>query len=104
MGTTLTGKRIKDTYDGLIKVTDNEPLSTSAVKRLNDGLGNHLKLVRLYLIKMVMLVQVGRYYRLRGVVLTGLTTHPLRLFTILVSTGLMSMPLENIILDLMVVL
>ena len=40
MGTTLTGKRIKDTYDGLIKVTDNEPLSTSAVKRLNDGLGN----------------------------------------------------------------
>jgi hypothetical protein len=40
MGTTLTGKRIKDTYDGLIKVTDNEPLSTSTVKRLNDGLGN----------------------------------------------------------------
>jgi hypothetical protein len=40
MGTTLTGKRIKDTYDGLIKVTDNEPLSASTVKRLNDGLGN----------------------------------------------------------------
>jgi hypothetical protein len=40
MGTTLTGKRIKDTYDGLIKVTDNEPLSTSTVKRLNDGVGN----------------------------------------------------------------
>ena len=40
MGITLTGKRIKDTYDGLIKVTDNEPLSASTVKRLNDGLGN----------------------------------------------------------------
>lgn len=40
MGTTLTGKRIKDTYDGLIKTTDNQPLNSSTVKRLNDGLGN----------------------------------------------------------------
>lgn len=40
MGTTLTGKRIKDTYDGLIKTTDNQPLNSSTVKRLNDGVGN----------------------------------------------------------------
>lgn len=40
MGTTLTGTRIKDTYDGLIKIDDNQPLNASAVKRLNDGLGN----------------------------------------------------------------
>lgn len=40
MGTTLTGKRINDTYDGLIKTTDNLPLSKSTVKQLNDGLGN----------------------------------------------------------------
>jgi len=40
MGTTLTGKRIKDTYDGLIKTTDNQPLDSSKVKRLNDGVGN----------------------------------------------------------------
>ena len=40
MGTTLTGTRIKDTYDGLIKIDDNQPLNASTVKRLNDGLGN----------------------------------------------------------------
>lgn len=40
MGTTLTGTRIRDTYDGLIKVDDNQPLNASVVKRLNDGLGN----------------------------------------------------------------
>jgi hypothetical protein len=40
MGTTLTGKTIKDTYDGLIKTDDNQPLNASTVKRLNDGLGN----------------------------------------------------------------
>ena len=40
MGTTLTGTRIKDTYDGLIKTDDNQPLNASVVKRLNDGLGN----------------------------------------------------------------
>jgi hypothetical protein len=27
MGTTLTGTEIKDTYDSLIKVTDNGPIS-----------------------------------------------------------------------------
>lgn len=40
MGTPLTGARIKDTYDGLIKTDDNQPLNASVVKRLNDGLGN----------------------------------------------------------------
>ena len=40
MGTTLTGTRIRDTYDGLIKIDDNQPLNASTVKRLNDGLGN----------------------------------------------------------------
>jgi hypothetical protein len=39
MGTTLTGTTIQDTYDGLIKVTDNGPLSATA-KLLTDGLGN----------------------------------------------------------------
>jgi hypothetical protein len=39
MGTTLTGTKPKDTYDSLIKVTDNGPLSATA-KYLSDGLGN----------------------------------------------------------------
>jgi hypothetical protein len=39
MGTTLTGTEIKDTYDSLIKVTDNGPISGTA-KYLSDGLGN----------------------------------------------------------------
>lgn len=39
MGTTLTGTTPQDTYDSLIKVTDNGPLS-STVKYLTDGLGN----------------------------------------------------------------
>jgi hypothetical protein len=39
MGTTLTGTTPQDTYDSLIKVTDNGPLSATA-KRLSDGLGN----------------------------------------------------------------
>jgi hypothetical protein len=39
MGTTLTGTAVKDTYDSLIKVTDNGPLSGTA-KYLSDGLGN----------------------------------------------------------------
>jgi len=39
MGTALTGLEIKDTYDSLIKVTDNGPLSGTA-KYLSDGLGN----------------------------------------------------------------
>ena len=39
MGTTLTGTTPQDTYDSLIKVTDNGPLS-GALKALSDGLGN----------------------------------------------------------------
>ena len=39
MGTTLTGTTPQDTYDSLIKVTDNGPLSAT-VKYLSDGLGN----------------------------------------------------------------
>jgi hypothetical protein len=39
MGTTLTGTTPQDTYDSLIKVTDNGPLTTS-LKVLTDGLGN----------------------------------------------------------------
>ena len=39
MGTTLTGTKPKDTYDSLIKVTDNGPLS-GTLKALSDGLGN----------------------------------------------------------------
>jgi hypothetical protein len=39
MGTALTGLEIKDTYDGLVKITDNGPISGTA-KFLSDGLGN----------------------------------------------------------------
>jgi hypothetical protein len=39
MGTTLTGTTPATTYDSLIKVTDNGPLSGS-LKTLTDGLGN----------------------------------------------------------------
>jgi hypothetical protein len=39
MGTTLTGTTPQDTYDSLIKVTDNGPLSGTG-KYLSDGLGN----------------------------------------------------------------
>ena len=39
MGTTLTGTTPQDTYESLIKVTDNGPLSGTA-KYLSDGLGN----------------------------------------------------------------
>jgi hypothetical protein len=41
MGTTLTGTTPQDTYDSLIKVTDNGPISGTA-KFLSDGLGNDL--------------------------------------------------------------
>ncbi len=41
MGTSLTGTKPKDTYDSLIKVGDNGPISGTA-KRLSDGLGNDL--------------------------------------------------------------
>ena len=39
MGTTLTGKKIKDTYKSLIKITDNTEAGSSA-KQLSDGDGN----------------------------------------------------------------
>jgi hypothetical protein len=39
MGTTLTGTTPQDTYDSLIKVGDNGPLSATG-KFLSDGLGN----------------------------------------------------------------
>lgn len=39
MGTTLTGKKIKDTYKSLIKVSDNSEADSSA-KQLSDGNGN----------------------------------------------------------------
>jgi hypothetical protein len=39
MGTALTGLEIRDTYDALLKITDNGPLSGTA-KYLSDGLGN----------------------------------------------------------------
>jgi hypothetical protein len=39
MGTPLTGLEIRDTYDALLKITDNGPLSGTA-KYLSDGLGN----------------------------------------------------------------
>jgi hypothetical protein len=39
MGTTLTGTTPATTYDSLIKVTDNGPISGTA-KYLSDGLGN----------------------------------------------------------------
>jgi len=39
MGTPLTGLEIRDTYDALIKITDNGPIGTS-LKTLTDGLGN----------------------------------------------------------------
>jgi len=39
MGTSLTGKQIKNTYKSLIKVSDNTEASASA-KQLSDGNGN----------------------------------------------------------------
>ena len=39
MGTSLTGTEIKDTYDSLLKISDNGPISGTA-KYLSDGLGN----------------------------------------------------------------
>ena len=38
---TLTGKQIDNTYDGLIKTDDEQPISATP-KRLQDGLGNDL--------------------------------------------------------------
>ena len=39
MGVTLTGKVIKDTYDGILKFEDNQALSSS-LRTITDGLGN----------------------------------------------------------------
>ncbi len=39
MGVTLTGKVIKDSYDGLLKLSDNTEL-TSSLQRVTDGFGN----------------------------------------------------------------
>ena len=41
MGTSLSGVKIKDTYQGLIKTTDNAAASSTS-KQLTDGLGNDL--------------------------------------------------------------
>jgi len=43
MGTTLSGLKIKDTYQGLIKLTDNAAASGST-KELTDGVGNDLNI------------------------------------------------------------
>ena len=37
---TLTNTKIKDTYDGLLKTTDNDALDVSGVTLIEDGLGN----------------------------------------------------------------
>jgi len=39
MGTTLTGKRVQNTYDSLLKLSDNDNL-TGTAKVVGDGLGN----------------------------------------------------------------
>lgn len=44
MGTTLTGKLIADTYDALLKVTDNNVI-TGIKKRMTDGFGNDTPLL-----------------------------------------------------------
>lgn len=44
MGTTLTGKIVADTYDSLLKVTDNNTI-TGTKKRVTDGFGNDTPLL-----------------------------------------------------------
>ena len=39
MGSTLTGNKVKTTYDSLLKLTDNDNL-TGSKKTVTDGLGN----------------------------------------------------------------
>lgn len=41
MGTTLEGKKVKDTYKSLVKVTDNSEAGSTG-KQLSDGAGNDL--------------------------------------------------------------
>lgn len=43
MGTSLSGTKIKDTYDGLIKTSDNSSVGSSNVE-LTDGLGNDINI------------------------------------------------------------
>ncbi|MAO19949.1 MAG: hypothetical protein CMJ25_04285 [Phycisphaerae bacterium] len=43
MGTSLSGLKIKDTYQGLIKLTDNSG-ATGTTKELTDGVGNDLNI------------------------------------------------------------
>jgi len=43
MGTSLSGTKIKDTYDGLIKTSDNSAVGSSNVE-LTDGLGNDINI------------------------------------------------------------
>lgn len=38
---TLTNKRIKNTYDGLLKTNDEEPIPASGTVTIQDGLGNN---------------------------------------------------------------
>lgn len=40
MGSNLTGSKIKNTYTGLLKTSDNSTLSASGVKAVSDGAGN----------------------------------------------------------------
>lgn len=44
MGTTLTGKIVSETYDSLLKVTDNNTI-TGTKKRITDGFGNDTPLL-----------------------------------------------------------
>ena len=44
MGTTLTGKIVSETYDSLLKVTDNN-IITGTKKRITDGFGNDTPLL-----------------------------------------------------------
>jgi hypothetical protein len=57
---TLTNTKIKDTYDGLLKTTDNQAIDASGVTLIEDGLGNASAL------------SVGRSGN--GVTITGTTT------------------------------
>lgn len=43
MGITLTGKKIKETYEGLLKLSDNNPIEIS-YKKVTDGYGNETAL------------------------------------------------------------
>ena len=43
MGITLTGKKIKETYEGLLKLSDNSPIEIS-YKKVTDGYGNETAL------------------------------------------------------------